>query len=217
MFCFSSPLPFYFFDFCSEVCSKSGLFVCHTPVDSNLVVRLFVRIFSTVALFFGDMPMCSLPMSSILANLSFCFIEFRLSRSLCFFYQMIIYQSISFVLPPSWFAVFRERLPFCCGHCRRFGLQQNFENLDVEGEAWNVVVDEIGPLLYNGLFIGRGWTISCKDQKRKDRKRFTNKKIWTKVTLSLSLTLTLTLNLTLTLTPNPDTPSRRKMCGSWHV
>jgi hypothetical protein len=45
-----------------------------------------------------------------------------------------------------------------------------------------VVFDEVGSFMYNGLFIGRGWTISCKDQKRKDRKRFTKKKIWTKVT-----------------------------------
>ena len=50
MFCFSSPLPFYFFDFCPEFCRKSGLFVCHTPVNSNLVVRLFGSKPSTLSL-----------------------------------------------------------------------------------------------------------------------------------------------------------------------
>ena len=70
-----------------------------------------------------------------------------------------------FVPPSSRCVVFRERLSGLCSHCWRFGLQQNFENLDVEEEAGNVVVDEVGPLMYNGLFIGRGGTISCKDQK----------------------------------------------------
>ncbi len=165
MFCFSSPLPFYFFDFCPEVCRKSGLFVCHTPVNSNLVVRLF----------------CSKPSTLSLLLLFWRRALYVLST------QMIIYQNIChlYCLPP---AVFRERLPFSCGHCRRFGLQQNVENSDVEGEeAGKMLFDEVGPLMYNGLFIGRGWTISCKDQKRKDqkrkdRKRFTKKKIWTKVT-----------------------------------
>ena len=69
---------------------------------------------------------------------------------------MIIY----FVPPPSRFAVFRERLSGPCGHCWRFGLQQKIENFDVEEEAGNMVVDEVGPLMYNGFFIGRGGTIS---------------------------------------------------------
>ncbi len=69
------------------------------------------------------------------------------------------------VPPPSGFAVFRQRLSRLCGHCWRFDLQQKFENLDVEEEAGNMVVDEVGPLMCDDLFIRRGGTISWKDPK----------------------------------------------------
>jgi hypothetical protein len=36
---------------------------------------------------------------------------------------------------------------------------RKIKNLNVEEEAGNMVVDEVGPLMYNGLFIGRGGTV----------------------------------------------------------
>ncbi len=111
-----------------------------------------------------------------------------------------------FSLPPSRLAVFWKRLSGPCGHCWRFGLQEKIENLDVEEEAGNMVVDEVGPFMYNGLFIGRGGTISWKDPKcgdflRRKRGALAGETIWTQVTLTLTLTLALTLALA--LTPNP--------------